>query len=211
MNRTKAKASAGLVGVIVTVVTAFTLMFMIPALVNATPISDVNQPDDQVTTICPDGTVILAVMECANPNPTEAVCPSDQLVIITPTGQCTAVPTPFECPNGVLAPIEEQCNDSLPPTLPSIPPASASELLPPQVSEPQPSSLPQIPLPFENVGAQQPDQVGGGQDDDDGDTQSEDSSDDDDDDSDSDNEESNEDEFNNSGDDEGDDGGGELD
>jgi len=200
------KPFAGL-GVIAVVV--FTFLFMIPTFVYATPISDVNQPD-QGTTICPDGSVILAVMKCPNPT-TEVDCPPNQFVIISPqTGDCVAVPTPFECPNRVLAPTEEQCNISLTsaPASPS-PPTSLTQV--PPVSGPQSANLPQVPTPFENVGAQQPDQVGGGQDDDDdSDTQSEDSSDDDDN-SDSDDEESNEDESNNSGDDEGDDGGGELD
>jgi len=209
-----AKPFAGLdviVVVVVVIVIAFSFLFMIPTFVYATPISDVNQPD-QGTTICPDGSVILAVMECPNPT-TEADCPPNQFVIISPqTGDCIAVPTPFECPNGVLAPTQEQCNISLTSAPPSPSPPTSLTLVPP-VSGPQSANLSQVPTPFENVGAQQPDQVGGGQDDDDdSDTQSEDSSDDDDDDdSDSDDDESNEDESNNSDDDEGDDGGGELD
>ena len=162
MNVITAKTFVGL-GMIAAVFT----LFMIPTLGYATSASDVSRPtDDKVTTICPDGTVILAVMECPNPNPTQAECPPNQLVIITPTGDCTAVPAPFECPNGVVAPIEEQCNDSLPPTIPSLP-ASVPQLLQPSISELQPPSLPEIPSPFEALGTEESAQGGGQNDDDD--------------------------------------------
>ncbi|MGI0044451.1 MAG: hypothetical protein ACRD47_12140 [Nitrososphaeraceae archaeon] len=128
--------------------------------------------DESQTQICPDGTEISIVMGC--PNPPGQECPPNQLVIITQAGDCIAVPEPFTCPDGVLAPTAEQCNDPTAPLVLPVAPTRQQQLqqsLPPAttpVTPPGPGELsaaqcaaigcnPEDPRPPEPVEAQDPD------------------------------------------------------